>query len=131
MYAVVKTGGKQYRVTVGDVIRVERLPVPAGESVKLDQVLLVKDDSDVRVGTPFLAESVTATVRGHGRGDKIRVFKMRRRKNYRRRAGHRQDYTELEVTSIGGVGKGTAPRDEAAKGVAKDKQKAAEAAAAE
>lgn len=105
MYAVIKAGGKQYRVAVGDVIRVERLPVATGESIDLGQVLFIKDEDDVRVGTPLLSESVTATVRGHGRGEKIRIFKMRRRKNYRRRAGHRQDYTELEVTGIGGVKK--------------------------
>ena len=103
MYAVIKTGGKQYRVALGDVIRVERLPVAAGETVDLDQVLLIKDEKEVRVGTPTLSESVTATVKGHGRGDKVNIFKMRRRKNSRRRAGHRQDYTELEVTGIGDV----------------------------
>lgn len=103
MYAVIKTGGKQYRVGLGDIIRVERLPVGTGETVNLDQILLIKDEKDVRVGTPMLSESVTATVRGHGRGDKINIFKMRRRKNSRRRAGHRQGYTELEVTGIGGV----------------------------
>jgi large subunit ribosomal protein L21 len=103
MYAVIKTGGKQYRVGLGDVIRVERLSVAAGETVNLDQILLIKDEKDIRVGTPVLSESVTATVRGHGRGGKVNIFKMRRRKNSRRRAGHRQDYTELEVTGIGGV----------------------------
>lgn len=104
-YAVIRAGGKQYRVAVGDVIRVERLPVEPGRSINLDEVLLVGDDKDVRVGTPLLTESVSATVRAHGRGDKIRVFKLRRRKNYRRRAGHRQEYTELEVTGIAGVAK--------------------------
>ncbi len=103
MYAVIRTGGKQYRVALGDVIRVERLPVAAGETVNLDQILLIKDEKDVKIGTPMLSESVTATVKSHGRGDKVNIFKMRRRKNSRRRAGHRQDYTELEVTGIGGV----------------------------
>ena len=103
MYAVIKTGGKQYRVAVGDVIRVERLAAAPGETVDLDQVLMVRQGDDVRVGTPLLEDTVTCTVKGHGRGDKVRIFKMRRRKNSRRRAGHRQDYTELQVTTIAGV----------------------------
>jgi large subunit ribosomal protein L21 len=115
MYAVIKTGGKQYRVVLGDVIRVERLPVAAGETVNLDQILLIKDEKDVRVGTPMLSETVTATVKGHGRGDKVNIFKMRRRKNSRRRAGHRQDYTELEVTGIGGVKQAVAKKAKTAK----------------
>lgn len=105
MYAVIKNGGKQYRVAIGDVIRVERLPVTPGESVTLEQVMLVKDDNDLRVGAPVLDETVTATVRSHGRGNKIEILKLRRRKNSRRRAGHRQGYTELEVTGIAGVTK--------------------------
>lgn len=108
MYAVIKSGGKQYRVAVGDVIRVERLPATPGESVNLDQVLLVGEGTDVRIGAPLLKESVTATVRSHGRSDKVHVFKMRRRKNSRKRTGHRQAYTELEVTGIGGVTKAKA-----------------------
>ncbi len=111
MYAVVKSGGKQYRVAVGDVIRVERLPIQPGESIKLDHVLLIKEDDELRVGTPLLSEPVTAKVKGHGRAGKIRIFKMRRRKNSRQRAGHRQEYTELEVTGIGTVTKpGAAPK---------------------
>jgi len=101
MYAVIKTGGKQYRVAVGDVVRVEKLVAEAGASINLDKVLMVVDDSGVRVGTPILADSaVTATVKAHGRGEKIKVFKMRRRKHYRKTTGHRQDYTELEITGI-------------------------------
>ena len=107
MYAVIKTGGKQYRVAVGDVIRVERLAAAPGETVDLDQVLMVKQGDDLRVGMPLLKDTVTCTVRGHGRGDKVRIFKMRRRKNSRRRAGHRQDYTELQVTTIAGVSQPT------------------------
>lgn len=104
MYAVIQSGGKQYRVAPGDVIRVEKLDVAAGESVDLDKVLLVADGDGARIGNPLLAQTtVTAKVRGHGRGDKIRVFKLRRRKNYRRSAGHRQDYTELEITAVAGV----------------------------
>lgn len=131
MYAVVKAGGKQYRVAIGDVIRVERLPAQPGESINLHEVLLIKDNDDVHIGTPLLSEPVTATVRGHGRGDKIRVFKMRRRKNSRRRTGHRQEYTELEVTSIGGAGKARATQKKVAKETEEDKQPTAEPAAAE
>lgn len=104
MYAVIESGGKQYRVAPGDVIRVEKLDAAAGESVDLDKVLLVADGDGARIGNPLLAQiTVTATVRGHGRGEKVRVFKLRRRKNYRRSAGHRQDYTELEITAVAGV----------------------------
>lgn len=118
MYAVIRTGGKQYRVALGDIIRVERLPAAAGETIDLDQVLLIQDDKEVQVGTPILSETVTATVKGHGRGDKVNIFKMRRRKNSRRRAGHRQDYTELEVTAIGSAKQAVAKKAKAAKKVA-------------
>ncbi|MEK7711952.1 MAG: 50S ribosomal protein L21 [Pseudomonadota bacterium] len=101
MYAVVETGGKQYRVAVGDVLRVEKLEIPEGSAVSLDKVLMVADGDSVRVGTPNLAGSaVTATVKAHGRGDKIRIFKFRRRKHYRKSQGHRQHYTEIEITAI-------------------------------
>jgi large subunit ribosomal protein L21 len=101
MYAVVETGGKQYRVAVGDVLRVEKLEIPEGGAVNLDKVLMVADGDSVRVGTPNLAgAAVTATVKAHGRGDKIRIFKFRRRKHYRKSQGHRQHYTEIEITAI-------------------------------
>jgi large subunit ribosomal protein L21 len=101
MYAVIQSGGKQYRVAAGDVIQVEKLEVAAGETVNIDQVLMVSDDQGVRVGTPvLLGATVTATVKSHGRDDKIKVFKMRRRKHYRKTTGHRQYYTELEITGI-------------------------------
>lgn len=109
MYAVIKSGGKQYRVGLGDVIRVERLAADPGDTISLDQVLMVRGESDVQVGAPALSDAVTCTVKGHGRGKKVRVFKMRRRKNYRRQAGHRQGYTELQVTSIAGVSQPEAP----------------------
>lgn len=106
MYAVIESGGKQYRVAVGDVLRVEKLAVDAGATVQLDKVLLIADDADIKVGAPVLnGTTVTATVRSHGRGEKIRIFKMRRRKHFRKHAGHRQDYTELEITQIAGRGK--------------------------
>lgn len=110
MYAVIESGGKQYRVAPGDVIRVERLEVPAGESVELERVLLVADEQGARLGHPVVAGvSVTAKVRAHGRSEKVHIFKLRRRKNYRRRAGHRQEYTELEITQVAGVAAGQQP----------------------
>ena len=101
MYAVIESGGKQFRVSPGDVIRVEKLEAAAGDTVNLDRVLMVGNDEDVRIGNPMLAgASVTATVKSHGRADKVRVFKFRRRKHYRKTTGHRQHYTELEITGI-------------------------------
>ena len=101
MYAVIQNGGKQYRVAPGDVIRVEKLEAAEGQTVALNPVLMVSDDQGARVGTPVLAgASVTAKVKSHGRADKIKVFKMRRRKHYRKTQGHRQYYTELEITGI-------------------------------
>jgi len=100
MYAVIETGGKQYRVAVGDKVKVEKLNVKAGDDVTLDRVLMIQDDKEVMVGTPTLSQNVSARVVSHGRGEKIRIFKMKRRKNYRKQAGHRQDYTELEITGI-------------------------------
>lgn len=101
MYAVVKTGGKQYKVTIGDKLRVEKLLAEQGESVSLGGALMVADGDKITVGNPALDIAVTATVTGHGRGNKIRVFKMKRRKNYRRTQGHRQSFTEVEITAIG------------------------------
>lgn len=101
MYAVIETGGKQYRVAVGDVLRVEKLGVDTGGSVSLDKVLLIADGEQLRMGAPMLSGAVvTATVKAHGRADKIRIFKTRRRKHFRKHAGHRQDYTEIEITQI-------------------------------
>ena len=101
MYAVIQSGGKQYRVAAVDVIQVEKLEVAAGDTVNIDQVLMVSDDQGVRIGTPVVSgATVTAMVKSHGRGDKIKVFKMRRRKHYRKTTGHRQYYTELEITGI-------------------------------
>ncbi|HEY0633754.1 MAG TPA: 50S ribosomal protein L21 [Gammaproteobacteria bacterium] len=103
MYAVIKTGGKQYRVTEGQTLRVEKLPVEAGGQVELTEVLMVANGDDIKIGAPFLAGGkVTATVQAHGRGEKIRIIKFRRRKHYRRTQGHRQDYTELKITGISG-----------------------------
>jgi large subunit ribosomal protein L21 len=101
MYAVIKTGGKQYRVEPGAKLRVETLVAEAGSQIALDQVLMIGDGESVSVGTPLLAGAlVKATVVSHGRGDKIRIFKMRRRKHYQKRMGHRQNFTELLIDSI-------------------------------
>ena len=101
MYAVIQTGGKQYRVAQGDTLRVEKLAAEQGETVELDKVLMVADGEDVKVGKPFLeAGKVVATVKAHGRGRKVKIVKFKRRKNHLKRQGHRQWYTELEVTGI-------------------------------
>lgn len=100
MYAVVRTGGKQYRVSEGERLRVERLPGAVGELVKLDEVLMLGGET-VKVGKPVVAGAlVTAEIVAQDRAKKIIVFKLRRRKNYRRKAGHRQYYTELRIRSI-------------------------------
>lgn len=100
-YAIVETGGKQYRVKVGDVLSVEKLDADAGTAVKLDRVLLVGGNGDVKVGTPLVeGASVEATVADQYRGEKIIVFKYKPKKNYRRRTGHRQSLTRLEITGI-------------------------------
>lgn len=103
MYAVIETGGKQYRVNEGDVIRVEALAAPAGAEVEFDRVLLVgrEGEQPPLLGAPYVAGGrVTGLVKASGRDRKIFIFKMRRRKNYRRRAGHRQHYTEVQITGI-------------------------------
>lgn len=101
MYAVIKTGGKQYRVAEGDTLRVEKLAADAGASVDLNEVLMIADGDNVNVGAPYIiGAKVTATVAAHGRGDKVHILKFRRRKHYRKRMGHRQSYTELKITGI-------------------------------
>ena len=102
MYAVIKTGGKQYKVAAGEKIKVEQIVADVGQEIVIDQVLAVGDGAALTVGTPLVAgASVKATVVGHGRHDKLRVFKMRRRKHYQKLGGHRQRYTELEIGAIG------------------------------
>ncbi len=101
MYAVIKTGGKQYRVSAGEKLKVESLPADVGAEVTLDQVLMVADGDNVTMGTPTLSgASVKATVLAHGRGDKVKIFKLRRRKHYRKTQGHRQNYTEIQISGI-------------------------------
>ena len=103
MYAVVRSGGKQYRVNQGGSLRVEKLPGEVGASVTLDDVLLIGGDGGVKIGTPKVdGAQITGTILAQGRGQKIRVFKMKRRKGYRRSQGHRQDYTEIRVDEIRG-----------------------------
>ena len=101
MYAVFKTGGKQYRATTGDVIKVEKIEAEKGATLELDQVLMVGEGEDVKIGAPFLeGGKVTVTVLDHGRREKIKVIKFKRRKNYRRQMGHRQYFTQIEITGI-------------------------------
>jgi large subunit ribosomal protein L21 len=103
MYAIIKTGGKQYRVQSGAQLRVEALPADVGAAVSFDQVLLVGEGDAVKVGAPYVAgAAVKATVVSHGRGDKVRIFKMRRRKHYQKTQGHRQSYTEVRIDGIEG-----------------------------
>jgi large subunit ribosomal protein L21 len=103
MYAVIATGGKQYRVSEGSVLRVEKLDAEVGKSIEFGQVLLAGNGDQVKIGSPFLSGGkVVATVQGHGKGDKVRIVKFRRRKHYLRQGNHRQPYTEVKVTSIVG-----------------------------
>lgn len=101
MYAIIRTGGKQYRVSEGDVLNVEKLNVEEGQEVVFDEVLTVVNDGDVKVGAPTVADAkVTAKVAKQGKADKIFVFKYRAKSNYRKRQGHRQPFTQVEITSI-------------------------------
>ena len=111
MYAVIESGGKQYRVAVGDRVKVESLNLDAGSKLNLEKVLFLADRDEIRIGAPYVGTHVEATVIGHGRGEKVRIFKLRRRKNSRQRAGHRQNFTELEIISIDG--KAAKPADKA------------------
>jgi large subunit ribosomal protein L21 len=101
MYAVIKTGGKQYRVSAGEKLKVEQIPADIGQEIILDQVLMVGSGDAVKVGAPLVAgANVTAKVVAHGRGEKIRIFKLRRRKHYQKHQGHRQNFTEIEISAI-------------------------------
>ena len=103
MYAVIKTGGKQYKVAAGEKIKVEQIAADVGQEIVIDQVLAVGEGSELQVGTPLvLGATVTVTVLSHGRHDKVRIFKMRRRKHYQKRMGHRQNFTELQIGAIVG-----------------------------
>lgn len=101
MYAIIQTGGKQYRVSEGDVVSIEKLTAAEGEEVVFDQVLTVVADGDVKIGKPVLeGAKVTAKVVEHGKGEKILVFKYKAKSNYRKRQGHRQPYTKVEISKI-------------------------------
>ena len=101
MYAVIKTGGKQYKVAAGEKIKVEQIAADVGQEIVIDQVLAVGNGGDLQVGTPLVAgASVKATVVAHGKHDKVRIFKMRRRKHYQKHQGHRQTYTELQISAV-------------------------------
>ena len=101
MYAVIKTGGKQYRVAAGEKLKIEQIPADIGSEIVLDQVLMIADGDNVYDGPALVSgASVKATVAGPGRADKVRIFKMRRRKHYRKTQGHRQNYTEIQITGI-------------------------------
>jgi len=105
MYAVVLTGGKQYRVMEGETLRVELLDVEAGSELKLDNVLMIGDGDGVKLGDALKGAVVNAKVIGHGRADKVRIVKFRRRKHHRKQMGHRQHYTEIQITGIAGGNK--------------------------
>jgi len=125
MYAVIATGGKQYKVAAGDIIRIEKLPESAGDEVSFDQVLLVSDGEDVSIGAPYVeGGSVSAKVQSQGRAKKVEIIKFRRRKHHRKQMGHRQSFTEVEITGISVGGKTT-------KAEAKPKTPAAESAKTE
>ena len=101
MYAVIKTGGKQYKVTVGQKLKVEQIPAELDSQIELNEVLMIADGESVTVGAPLIDGAiVTAKVIAHGRGDKIRIFKMRRRKHYQKRQGNRQNYPELLIETV-------------------------------
>jgi large subunit ribosomal protein L21 len=103
MYAVIATGGKQYRVAEGDVVRLEKLLAEPGAAVEFDKVLVVGQGADLKVGKPYVeGGKVTATVQKHGKSDKVRIVKFRRRKHYLRQGTHRQQYTEVKITGISG-----------------------------
>lgn len=101
MYAVIRTGGKQYKVAAGGKLKIESLPVEVGSEVEIQDVLMVSDGDKISIGTPTVAGAVVkATVLSHGRGAKVIIFKMRRRKHYRKTQGHRQNYTEIRIDGI-------------------------------
>ena len=101
MYAVIKTGGKQYKVAAGEKLKIEQIPADIGSEITLDQVLAISNGDTFKFGAPLVdGAKVQATVVAHGRHDKVKIFKMRRRKHYQKRQGHRQNYTELQIISI-------------------------------
>lgn len=137
MYAVIKTGGKQYKVAAGDYLKVEKLDGDVGSKVVIDKILMVADGDNVTIGSPLVAGAkVNATVLSHGKGDKVMIFKFHRRKHYRKTQGHRQSYTEIQIDDINGKGavkaaaKATEAKPAVAKKVAAEKPVAAKNPAA-
>ena len=101
MYAVIKTGGKQYRVAAGEKLKIEQIPAEVGAEITLDQILMLGEGDTVKIGTPLVSGAeVKATVLSQGRHDKVKIFKMRRRKHYQKHQGHRQNYTEIRIDDI-------------------------------
>ena len=101
MYAIIETGGKQYKVSEGDIITVEKLAVEAGSEYKFDKVLVLAKEGDIKVGAPYVGTAVTGTVVENGKGQKVIIFKYKAKKDYRKKQGHRQPYTRVEIVSIG------------------------------
>ena len=103
MYAIIETGGKQYRVAQGQYLKVEKLEGNEGDTVELNDVLMIADGDNLKIGAPLVdGGKVTATIKSHGRGKKVEIMKFRRRKHHQKRTGHRQYYTEIEITGING-----------------------------
>ena len=110
MYAVIKTGGKQYKVIAGERIKVEKLETEVGAKVVIDKVLMISDEANITIGAPLIAgATVNATVLSHGRADKVMIFKFRRRKHYRKTQGHRQSFTEIQIGEILAAGQAAKP----------------------
>ncbi len=131
MYAVIKTGGKQYKVAAGDYLKVEKLDGDVGSKVVIDKILMVADGDNVTIGSPLVAGAkVNATVLSHGKGDKVMIFKFHRRKHYRKTQGHRQSYTEIQIDDINGKSAAKAEAKPAAAKEAVTKKPAAKKAAA-
>ena len=124
MYAVIETGGKQYRVQEGDVITIEKLNAEVGETVTFDKVLVLGEGKDVKVGTPYVDAAVTGSVVENGKRQKVIIFKYKAKKDYRKKQGHRQPYTMVKIESLGGA----APKKAAAKKEAPKAEAAAETA---
>ncbi|MCL4145058.1 UNVERIFIED_CONTAM: hypothetical protein GTU68_062762, partial [Idotea baltica] len=127
MYAVIKTGGKQYKVAAGDYLKVEKLDGEVGSKLVIDKVVMLADGDDVKIGSPLVTgATVNATVLSHGKGDKVMIFKFHRRKHYRKTQGHRQSYTEIQIDDINGKGGAkAAPKAKAAAKPAAAKKPAA------
>ena len=120
MYAVIETGGKQYRVQEGDIITIEKIKAEVGETVAFDKVLVLSDGNDVKVGTPYLDAAVTGSVVEHGKDQKVIIFKYKAKKDYRKKQGHRQPYTMVKIESLTGA----APKKEEAPKAAAAEEKA-------